>query len=49
MIQVLKIVYGLFFVVDLQSWERKIAEEKEQEYDNEENIEVEENITVSCF
>lgn len=37
----------LFFSVDLQSWEKKIAEEKEQEYDNEEDIEIEEKITVS--
>lgn len=39
----------LFIVVDLQSWEKKIAEEKEQEYDNEEDIEIEEKITVSHF
>uniref|UniRef100_A0A2S2Q9F2 Guanine nucleotide-binding protein-like 1 n=1 Tax=Sipha flava TaxID=143950 RepID=A0A2S2Q9F2_9HEMI len=33
--------------IDLQSWEKKIAEEKELEYDNEEEvIEIEEKITV---
>lgn len=37
----------LLIVVDLQSWEKKIAEEKEQEYDNEEDVEIEEKITVS--
>ena len=35
-------------VVDLQSWEKKIAEEKELEYDNEEDVEIEEKITISC-
>lgn len=34
-------------VVDLQSWEKKIAEEKEVVYDNEEDVEIEEKITVS--
>lgn len=37
----------LFILVDLHSWEKKIAEEKEQEYDNEEDVEIEEKITVS--
>lgn len=39
----------LFIAVDLQSWEKKIAEENEQEYDNEEDIEIEEKITVNHF
>jgi len=38
----------LCIVVDLQSWKKKIDEEKELEYDNEEDIEIEEKITVSC-
>lgn len=37
----------LFIIVDLQSWEKKIAEEKELEYDNEEDVEIEEKIIVS--
>jgi len=37
----------LCIVVDLQSWKKKIDEEKELEYDNEEDIEIEEKITVS--
>lgn len=39
--------YILYVIVDLQSWEKKIAEEKELEYDNEEEVEVEEKINVS--
>jgi len=39
----------LCVVVDLQSWENKISEEKELEYDNEEDVEIEEKITVSYF
>lgn len=52
---VFKIVIYLFnfiyllYIVDLQSWEKKIAEEKELEYDNEEDVEVEEKISVSYF
>lgn len=45
----LLIILLLLIVVDLQSWEKKIAEEKEQEYDNEEDVEIEEKITVSIF
>lgn len=43
----------LFFffkiTVDLQSWENKIAEEKELVYDNEEDVEIKEKIIVSFF
>jgi len=38
---------NLCIVVDLQSWENKISEEKELEYDDEEDVEIEEKITVS--
>jgi len=37
----------LYTIVDLQSWEKKIEEEKELEYDNEEDVKIEEKITVS--
>jgi len=42
-------IYNLCIAVDLQSWENKISEEKEQEYDDEEDVEIEEKITVSYF
>jgi len=42
-------IYILCIAVDLQSWENKISEEKEQEYDDEEDVEIEEKITVSYF
>ncbi|KAL4131071.1 hypothetical protein QTP88_008422 [Uroleucon formosanum] len=32
--------------IDLQSWENKILEEKDQEYDDEEDVEIEEKITA---
>jgi len=42
-------VNNFCIIVDLQSWENKISEEKEQEYDDEEDVEIEEKINVSYF
>lgn len=37
------------FSVDLSTWQNKIKEEMHLEYDDEEDVEVQETVNVSCF